>query len=122
MVIEVATILISIISGLILGTIIGFALTGHRQMNEGSEFYPKNKIARFFVTHAKDRTAIQNLLYFVGMVAWFFVFIALVAVPIVAPEKMGSSVAWVEMSALLFFFVSAFAGKVIGQGVWYKCI
>ncbi|WP_201348044.1 hypothetical protein [Neptunomonas japonica] len=68
---EFIAILASAFSGLILGSVFGFAITGHSQIMEGREFYPRNAIMRFFITAPKDRTTIQNLIYFVLMVFCF---------------------------------------------------
>ncbi|MBU3068826.1 hypothetical protein KOI40_03285 [Aestuariicella sp. G3-2] len=118
---EFIVILASAFSGLILGSVFGFAITGHTQIMEGCEFYPRNPIMRFFVTAPKDRTITQNLIYFVLMVSWFFVFIGLVALPFILSESFGPLRSWSDIAIFMFLGLGLFCGKIIGGMLWLRC-
>ena len=117
---EYFVLLISALSGATVGSVFGFSMGGYTQIREGREFYPRNPIMRFFVTAPKDRKAIQNLVYFVLIVSWFFVFVGLVALPFTLNEKLGPFQAWVNTGLIVVFIVSLLFGKFVGRQLWYR--
>lgn len=121
MVMEFIAILASAFSGLILGSVFGFAITGHSQIMEGREFYPRNPIMRFFITAPKDRTTIQNLIYFVLMVFLFFVFIGLIALPLKLSESLGPLQPWANIAIYAVLGLGALSGKFMGGQLWLRC-
>ena len=117
---EYIVLLISALSGTVVGSVFGFSMAGHTQVLEGREFYPRNKVMRFFVTAPKDRTAVQNLIYFILMVSWFFVFVGLVALPFLINEKLGPFQTWVSSGLIIVFIISLLFGKLVGRQLWYR--
>ena len=117
---EYIVILVSAISGMVIGLVFGFSMEGHTRIMEGRTFYPKNVLKRLFTTSAKDRSLSQNLLYFVLMVSWFFIFIGLIALPFKISQVVGSSEPLANIAAFILFALAVLVGKFVGGQLWHR--
>ena len=116
---NIAVIAISGILYLILGTILGFALSSHKDVLAGYRPNTNNRLILFLARPTQNIRGIEKVIFVIGMLLWFPVFIGLVAAPIVLASKYAPDS---EQLIFLMLIPCAIVGKLYGSYKWRKLL
>lgn len=116
---NIAIVLVSGILYMLLGVILGFSLSSHKDVLAGRRPNTTNRFILFLARPTQNIRGIDKVIFAVGIVLWFPLFIALVATPIVLASKYAP-----ELEQLVFIMLvpCALVGKIYGSYKWRRLL
>ena len=110
---------LSVVIYLIVGFVVGFAITSHHYVLAGYRPNTTNKLILFLARPTSEIKGFQKLIYALSMLIWVPFFFTLIALPIVLSGKYAPDI---TQFILVGIIPVGFIGKIIGAKKWQSLV
>lgn len=113
-----AVVLIGLLSGGILGLVLGFSAASHRDVLSGFRPNTNNRFILFLARPTSEFTGLESALFLLLMLLWLAVFFGLCALPAIAAAKLEGDGPPLLLVAYGFAFGAWWLGQRVGAQAW----